>query len=72
MSKHSIRNGKVGRSSASWSSSKARLRVDRSLARAVLCLISASPAFRLTVSIRARLSPRCGTRISTRPNRGVR
>ena len=42
MSKHSIRSGAVGSSSASWISSSARLRVDRSPARVVLCLIRVS------------------------------
>ena len=41
------------------------LRVVRSLARRVLCRASACCALRATVSIRARLSPRCGTRRST-------
>ena len=37
----------------------------RSLPRLVLCSASACAALRATVSIRARLSPRCGTRRST-------
>ena len=61
MSKHSIRSGTTSSSRASWISSRARFRVDRSLARVVLCLINVSLAFRPTVSINARLSPRCGT-----------
>ena len=45
------------------------LRVDRSLARLVLCSASDSVAFLVTVSSSARLSPRCGTRSVTRPPR---
>ena len=47
-------------------SASARLRVVRSLARRVLCSISDSAAFLATVSSRAFLSPRCGTRRLTR------
>ena len=72
MSKHSIRSGGVSSSSASWISSRARFRVDKSPARVVLCLTSVSPALRATVSISDRLSPRCGTRMATCERRGAR
>ncbi len=45
------------------------LRVVRSLARRVLCSVSDCPALRATVSSRARLSPRRGTRRLTGPPR---
>src|SRR5439155_683869 len=44
-SKHSIRSGGTSRPSASWISCMAWLRVDRSLARLVLCKASDSVAF---------------------------
>src|SRR5919205_884063 len=66
MSMHSIRSGASGRSSASCSSARARLRAVRSLARRTRCRAKASLALRSTVSSRLRLSPRCGTRRLTR------
>src|SRR5664280_1178710 len=64
-SKHSIRSGALARSSPSWSSCRARLRAVRSPARATLWRTSDCSALRRTVSIKARLSPRRGTRRST-------
>ena len=68
-SKHSIRSGAVGRSSASVSSVSAWLRVVRSPERRSLWAASDWEALRVTVSIRARLSPRRGTDTPTGPPR---
>ncbi|GAQ56455.1 hypothetical protein a10_06310 [Streptomyces acidiscabies] len=65
MSKHSTRRGALSRPRASAISSSARERVVRSEARFVLCRTRACWALRATVSIRARLSPRCGMRRET-------
>ena len=48
-----------------WISSSALVRVVKSLARLVLWVASDCPALRATVSIRIRLSPRCGIRSET-------
>ena len=72
MSKHSMRSGAESSPSASAISSRARERVVRSEARLVLCRASACWALRRTVSIRARLSPRCGTRrLTALPRRSL-
>src|SRR5579872_4722385 len=60
-----MRSGAWSMPSASAMSCSAWLRVVRSEARLVLCRASACLALRSTVSIRAFLSPRCGTRSST-------
>ena len=60
MSMHSIRSGASGSSSASCSSVRASERAVRSLARRTRCRAKASLALRSTVSMRLRLSPRCG------------
>ncbi len=64
-SKHSMRSGASASPRASAISDSALERVVRSEARWLLCRASACSAFLATVSIRARLSPRCGTRTST-------
>ena len=61
-----MRSGASSRPSACWISSSAWLRAVRSVPRLVLCIISAWPALRATVSCSVRLSPRCGTRMRTR------
>ena len=67
-----MRSGTSSRPSATWISSSAWLRAVRSEARLVLCMTSAWPALRATVSCRLRLSPRCGTRMRTRlPRRSL-
>ena len=64
-STHSMRSGAVSRPSASCSSCNAAERAVRSPALRSLCWANASAALRATVSISARLSPRCGTRMCT-------
>ena len=66
MSKHSMRSGASSSSRVSWSCWSAWLRVVRSPARVTLCRARLCLALRATVSIRVRLSPRRGTRRSTR------
>ena len=69
MSKHSMRRGGSARPKASAISSSARFRVVRSEARLAACCCRDSSALRSTVSRRVRLSPRTGTRTSTRAPR---
>ena len=64
-----MRSGASGRPSASCTSCSAFDRVVRSPPRRVLCRVSACAALRCTVSSRAFLSPRCGTRTPTRAPR---
>ncbi len=71
MSNDSIRSGGSARPRASESSDSARLRAEMSLARRMRCRANACLALCSTVSIRVRLSPRRGTRRSTRPPRAM-
>ena len=66
MSKHSIRSGASTSESCSCNSLIACERAVRSEARLSLCWAKDWLALRATVSISARLSPRCGTRMTTR------
>ena len=65
MSKHSMRSGASGRSSASWSATSARARALWSEARRSLWRANDSRALSVAVSRRSRLPPRCGTRMRT-------